>query len=199
MFYGKTQKEVQNKVNEALYQQQRGTLVTAPDEPLEEYLRRWLEDVCTPPNLRVSAYVKYKKTIETYIVPALGKVSLQKLGPLHVKRLCNNQQKRGLSPKMVGEIHGLLHKALDDAVKWGLVARNVCDLVDRPRFEKKETPVLDKDQALSLLESVKQHRLGVLLLVVLTTGMRRAFRGGCQSRIIVHYVKFLTVLAKSSR
>ncbi|HZU68802.1 MAG TPA: site-specific integrase [Ktedonobacteraceae bacterium] len=173
VFYGKTQKEVQDKVNEALYQQQKGTLVTAPNEPLEDYLRRWLEDVCMPPNLRVSTYVKYKKTIETYIIPALGKVPLQKLEPLHVKRLCNNQQKRGLSPKMVGEIHGLLHKALDDAVKWGLLARNVCDLVDRPRVEKKEIPVLDKNQALALLESVKQHRLGVLLLVVLTTGMRR--------------------------
>ena len=173
VFYGKTQKEVQDKVNEALYQQQKGTLVTAPNEPLGDYLRRWLEDVCMPPNLRVSTYVKYKKTIETYIIPALGKIPLQKLEPLHVKRLCNNQQKRGLSPKMVGEIHGLLHKALDDAVKWGLVARNVCDLIDRPRAEKKETPVLDKDQALALLESVKQHRLGVLLLVVLTTGMRR--------------------------
>ena len=126
-----------------------------------------------PPNLRVSTYVKYKKTINTYIIPAIGRVPLQKLEPLHVKRLYNNQLKRGLSPKMVVEIHGLLHKALDDAVKWGLVGRNVCDLVDRPRVEKKETPVLEKDQALALLESVKQHRLGVLLLVVLTTGMRR--------------------------
>ncbi len=58
-------------------------------------------------------------------------------------------------------------------MKWGLVGRNVCDLVDRPHVEKKETPVLDKNQALTLLESVKQHRLGVLLLVVLTTSMRR--------------------------
>jgi len=173
VFYGKTQKEVQDKVNEALYQQQRGTLITAPNEPLKDYLGRWLEEVCIPPNLRVSTYVKYKKTITTYIIPAIGRVPLQKLGPLHIKRLCNDQLKRGLSPKMVVEIHGLLHKALDDAVKWGLVGRNVCDLVDRPRVEKKETPVLDKDQALALLESVKQHRLGVLLLVVLTTGMRR--------------------------
>ncbi len=173
VFYGKTQKEVQDKVNEALYQQQKGMLITAPNEPLKVYLERWLEVVCMPPNLRVSTYVKYKKTINTYIIPAIGRVPLQKLEPLHVKRLYNNQLKRGLSPKMVVEIHGLLHKSLDDAVKWGLVGRNVCDLVDRPRVEKKETPVLEKDQALALLESVKQHRLGVLLLVVLTTGMRR--------------------------
>ena len=173
VFYGKTQKEVQDKVNEALYQQQKGVLITAPNESLKVYLERWLEVVCMPPNLRVSTYVKYKKTITTYIIPAIGRVPLQKLEPLHVKRLYNNQLKRGLSPKMVVEIHGLLHKALDDAVKWGLVGRNVCDLVDRPRVEKKETPVLEKDQALALLESVKQHRLGVLLLVVLTTGMRR--------------------------
>jgi integrase len=74
---------------------------------------------------------------------------------------------------MVIEIHGLLHKALDDAVKWGPVGRNVCDLVERPRLEEKEKPLLNKDQALTLLESVKQHRLGVVLLVDLTTGIRR--------------------------
>src|SRR5260370_9228599 len=133
VFYGKTQKEVQNKVNEALYQQQKGTLITAPHEPLKDYLERWLEDVCTPPNLRVSTYVKYKKTINTNIIPAIERVLLQKLEPLHVKRLCNAQLKRGLSQKMLFEIHRLLHKALDDAVKWGLVGRNVCDLIDRPR------------------------------------------------------------------
>lgn len=74
---------------------------------------------------------------------------------------------------MVVEIHGLLHKALDDAVKWGLVGHNVCDLVERPRLEEKEKPLLNKDQALALLESVKEHRLGVILLVDLTTGIRR--------------------------
>jgi len=173
VFYGKTQKEVQDKVNDALYEQQRGTLVTAPNETLKDFLTRWLEEVCTPPNKRVSTYVKYKKTLEAYIIPAIGRIPLQKLEPLQVKRLCNNQLKRGLSPKMVIEIHGLLHKALDDAVKWGLVGRNVCDLVERPRLEEKEKPLLTKEQSLVLLESVKQHRLGVILLVVITTGMRR--------------------------
>jgi hypothetical protein len=50
VFYGKTQKEVQDKVNEALYQQQKGMLITAPNEPLKVYLERWLEIVCMPPN-----------------------------------------------------------------------------------------------------------------------------------------------------
>jgi integrase len=173
VFYGKTQKEVQDKVNDALYEQQRGMLVTAPNEPLKDFLTRWLEEVCAPPNKRVSTYAKYKKTINAYIIPAIGRVPLQKLEPLQVKRMCNNQLKRGLSPKMVVEIHGLLHKALDDAVKWGLVGRNVCDLVERPRLEEKKKPLLNKGQALTLLESVKQHRLGVILLVDLTTGIRR--------------------------
>ena len=36
VFYGKTQKEVQDKVNEALYQQQKGVLITAPNESLRD-------------------------------------------------------------------------------------------------------------------------------------------------------------------
>src|SRR5438270_7056356 len=74
---------------------------------------------------------------------------------------------------MVTNIHGVLHMALDNAVKWKLVARNVCDAVSPPRIPKIEKQVLTKQQAHTLLEHVKKHRLEAILTVALTTGMRR--------------------------
>jgi integrase len=171
VFYGKTRKEVQEKLKVAMHEQQQGTLITAPQQTLKSYLEHWLEDVHKP-SIRISTYVKYKKLVK-YIVADLGNVPLQKLTPQLVQKLYADKLKQGLDPKMVTNIHGVLHKALDNAVKWNLVARNVCDAVSPPRIPKIEKQVLTKQQAHTLLEHVKKHRLEAILTVALTTGMRR--------------------------
>ena len=41
-----------------------------------------------------------------------------------------------LNAKTVRNVHGVLTKALSQAVKVGYIARNPCDMVDLPRVEK---------------------------------------------------------------
>ena len=65
-----------------------------------------------------------------------------------------------------------MHKALDNAVKWNILPRNVCDAVTPPRIPRKEKNVLTKQQAHTLLEEVRTHRLEALLTLAITTGMR---------------------------
>jgi integrase len=67
----------------------------------------------------------------------------------------------------------VLSSALSNAVKWGLVGRNVANLVSLPGVERYEGQVLTVDQARRLLEVARGSRLDVLLLMALTTGMRR--------------------------
>ena len=172
VFYGKTKKEVTEKLITARHEQLQGVLVTAPEQTVKDYLEHWLEEV-QKPAIRTSSYVKYRKLIYTYIIPAVGKVQLQKLTPQRVQSLYTGKLKEGLSPKTVQSIHGVLHKALDNAVKWNLIARNVCDVVSPPRVPQTEKQVLTVQQARILLDHVRKHRLEVLLTVALTTGMRR--------------------------
>jgi integrase len=172
VFYGKTKKEVTEKLITARHEQLQGVLVTAPAQTVKDYLEHWLEEV-QKPTIRTSSYVKYRKVIYTYIIPAIGKVQLQKLTPQRVQSLYTSKLKEGLAPKTVQSIHGVLHKALDNAVKWNLIARNVCDVVSPPRVPQTEKQVLTVQQARLLLDHVKKHRLEVLLTVALTTGMRR--------------------------
>lgn len=117
VFYGKSRKEVQEKMKGALHEQQQGTLVTAPQQTLKSYLEQWLEEV-QKPTLRVSSYVKYRKLLNTHILPTLGNVHMQKLTPQQVQKLYTSKLKT-LSPKMVVSIHGVLHKALDNADQVG--------------------------------------------------------------------------------
>jgi integrase len=49
-------------------------------------------------------------------------------------------QKRGLSARIVRHTHSALRNALKQAVKWGLLSRNPCDLVELPKVPHKEEP-----------------------------------------------------------
>lgn len=170
-FYGKTQKEAIEKRKSALREYEKGTLVKSSKTTVGEYLEYWLEEVHKP-TIRISSYVKYRKLLK-YIIPALGHVPLQKLSAQQVQALYAKKLKEKLAPKTVQSIHGLLHKALGDALKWELVGKNVCDMVSPPRVPKKQQKVLTKQQAHVLLDHVKQHRLETLLVVAVTTGLRR--------------------------
>ncbi len=172
LLYRKTEKEALSALRKALNEQEQGTLATGPQQTLKTYLTHWLEEVHKP-TIRLSSYIKYRKLINTYILPALGHVRLQKLSPQQVLALYRQKEKEGLSPKTINSIHGVLHKALDNAVRWNLVSRNVCDLVSPPRVEKSEAQSLTMEQAHKLLEAVRGHRLEVLLMLALITGLRR--------------------------
>jgi integrase len=73
----------------------------------------------------------------------------------------------------VRHLHAVLHGALDDAARWGLVARNVADLVAPPRAARKGMITLSPDQARALLDTTRGDRLEALYVLALTTGMRQ--------------------------
>src|SRR6185437_4321156 len=76
-FYGKTRKEVQEQLKKALHQQQQGTLVTAPQQKVGDFLVQWLEDVHKY-TVRPRTYERYESLLRLHIVPGIGHHQLQK-------------------------------------------------------------------------------------------------------------------------
>lgn len=171
VFYGKKQLEVLEKLAQAKSDLRRGQLAVGSNTTVQEYLEDWLENIHKP-TIRLSTYLDYRKVLKNYLVPGLGKVKLHKLAPQQVQVFYTRKINEGLAPKTVRNMHGVLHKALDIAVKWGILPRNVCDAVTPPRVPRKEQTVLTKDQAHTLLEELKAHRLEALLTLAITSGMR---------------------------
>jgi integrase len=171
-FYGKTRREVQEKLKVALREQQQGTLVTAPQQTVKQFLDDWLENTHKH-NIRPRSYERYEQIVRLHIVPSLGKVQLQKLAPQQLKKLYADKLAEGLSAITVAAIHNLLHRALDDAVKWELLARNVCDRVSPPRRVHHEIQPLTLEQIHLLLEAARGHPQEALFILALNTGMRR--------------------------
>ena len=170
-FYFEKKADALRKKNEALRELEQGTLPTGNQRKLGEFIENWLENVHKE-NLRISPYVKYKKLVR-YIVAGLGEVWLQKLTPLQVQQFYAKKRKDGLSSKTVHEIHGVLHLALKHAVRWNYISRNVCELVDSPRVVSRKGTPLSVEQAKKLVESLKGHRLELVVLTAIITGARR--------------------------
>jgi integrase len=170
-FYGKTRKEVQEKLRVALNEQKQGILSTGPQQSMKQFLEQWLEEVHKPA-IRIGTYKGYRRYLDKHIFPALGHIAIQKLTPQRVQAFYTRKLQEGLSAKSVNNIHGMLHKALDQALRWGLVPRNVCDAVSLPKQTRHEIQPLTEKQARQLLVAARGHSLEGLLTLAVTTGMR---------------------------
>ncbi len=171
VFYGKTKKEAREKMNKALYEQKQGMLVATPRQTVEQFLMQWLDGHRS--SIRSRTHERYEEYVRLHIVPVIGHIQLQKLTAQHIKALYSKKLDEGLSPTTVNSLHGVLHKALEDAVKWELVVKNVSHIVDPPRRAHYEITALTMEQAQKLLETAKGHNMEALFMLALTTGMRR--------------------------
>ncbi len=172
-FYGKTKAEALEKLRTAQHEDQKGLLATGPKQKLGDYLVEWLEATHKPPMVKPSTYIQYRSAIHRHLVPGLGHIFLRKLTPQHVQAFYAQKVKEGLKPRTIALIHAALHKALENAIRWNLISRNVASLVSLPRAEAHEIHPLTSDEVEKLVAAAHGHWLEPILILAVTTGMRR--------------------------
>ena len=127
-----TKRDAEKRLAELLHQLDTGTFVKPYKTTLAEFLDRWLRDYARP-NLSPRGFERYESIVRVHIIPSLGSISLTRLRPEHLQEHYRVKLGEGLSPRTVRYHHVVLHKALQTAVKWGMVSRNVAEGVDVPR------------------------------------------------------------------
>lgn len=170
--YGKTRAEAAAKLTKALKAVQDGLPIPGERQTVGQYLEAWLEDSAKP-TIRPATYDSYACLVRMHLVPELGHVPLAKLTPQQVQALLNRKLASGLAPRRVAMIRGVLRTALNQALRWGRVARNVATLVSPPRASHFEVRPLDPAQARAFLEAVRGDRLEALYTVALAIGLRQ--------------------------
>jgi integrase len=170
--YGKTRREVQEKLVRALREKQQGLPAQDERRTVEDFVQQWLRDSARP-KVRPSTYERYETLLRLHVLPTLGRLPLARLGPQHLTELYRAKLSEGLSARTVTHIHRVFHSALKQALRWGFVPRNVCDAVDPPRPQPAEMATLTPEQARALLKTARGHPLEALFVLALTTGMRR--------------------------
>ena len=97
---------------------------------LQQWLEVWLKEYNG--NIKPYSFRTYSDHIRLHIVPALGRLKLQALNAPTVQRFINwmkdgDKETAPLSPKTVKSVHGVLHKALQQALILGYIKTNPAD------------------------------------------------------------------------
>ena len=173
--YGKTQKEVRQKLTAITAEIDDGTYQEPCRMTLDEWLDIWLRDYLT--GAKPSTAYLYQRQAKLYIRPALGSVRLDRLEPHTIQRFYNSlhEERDGkppLSAKSIKNIHGILHKALQQAVLLNYLRTNSANACILPKVIKKEIHPMDDRDTARFLEAIKGCRYELLLKVDLFTGLR---------------------------
>lgn len=168
-----SKKEAERRLSELLHQLDTGVLVVPSKTTVAEFLERWLEDYVRP-KLSLRGAERYESIVRTHLIPSLGNVPLTQLKPDHLQRHYAARLTDGLSPRTIRYHHTVIHKALQTALKWGLLGRNVADGADVPRAHSHEMQTWDEDEVETFLEAVKSTSYYTLFYTALFTGMRRS-------------------------
>src|ERR671910_147090 len=170
--YGKTRREVDEKLTKAKADRDGGLVFDADNLKLGEYLERWLVNSVRD-TVRPTTFERYEQLVRLHIRPVLGKVKLKILTPAHVRGLYREKLDAGLSPRSVQYIHVTLHKALKQAIADGLIPRNATEAVKPPQVSREEMRPLTAEQVKVLFEAARGDRLEALYVLAVTTGLRQ--------------------------
>lgn len=176
--YGKTQKEVRQKLNQVTAEIDSGYYLEPSGMKLSDWLDSWMTDYSG--DKKYSTMKHYRAACETHIKPRLGDVPLSKLNAVMVQKFYNSLShpedgEKALSPKTVKNVHGILSKAMSQAVRNGLIKFNPCEGAVLPKVSKKEIRPLNNEQVKGLLELADSDEVyGILLKLIVLTGLREA-------------------------
>ena len=155
-----------------------GAYVDATRETIAAFLDRWIEHMqgqVSPRSLE-----RYAELCRNNIAPLLGAIPLTKLQPANIsqayaKALASGRRDGtgGLSPLTVHHMHRVLREALQQAVRWQLLARNPVDAVRPPKVERKQMQTLDAEATVVLIEAARGTNLFMPILLGVLCGLRR--------------------------
>jgi integrase len=153
-----------------LVRDQRGGRWTEPScQPLAAYLKEWLETAAQP---RVSGRTleNYREILERYAIPELGKLPLNRIGPMAIQKLYRKHQDK---PSSVRTLHVVLHQAFTQAVRWRILAYPPTADVEIPRQRRKSRAVaLSRNQLEAFVSAARADRWAVFWLCSVFTGAR---------------------------
>ena len=175
--YARTQKEARQKMTEAIAALDKDDYREPCRMTLAQWLDIWQREYLG--GVKPKTLVDYSNTIRTHIKPALGAVRLDALTAHAIQKFYNSLVKsadeggKGLSPKTLRCVHGVFHKALQQAVMLGYIRANPTDACTLPRVVKKEIKPLDEGDTARFLAAIQGEYFETVFQVTLFTGLRR--------------------------
>jgi integrase len=135
------------------------------------YLKEWLKELTTVDEKTLALYTFQ---CNKHIIPGLGAHPLTLLRAGQIQTFYSGKLQQGLSPRSVIIIHGILHEALKNATKTGLLSHNPCDNVTPPKTHRREMKTMQEEDIVKFLDEAKKGHYHDLFHMYLYTGIRRS-------------------------
>ena len=176
--------KVEHAINTGMYADARGLTVG-------EYLDLWVNTYTA--NIRPNSEKSYRANVN-HVKQYIGNVHLENLSTLAIQKMYGDilkeeynparyEEREGLrvlvrpaktySPKTIKNIHAVLHLALDQARKEGLIARNPAEDVKLPSIKKHERIIPTPEQMKHLLDALVNAESFPAILTCAVLGCRR--------------------------
>ena len=164
-----TKRAASEAMNEVLGQVRTGLITDKNSVTVGVYLDDWVS--------RQHAHVR-PTTLHGYRV-AVGRIC-RGIGSMRLQALTTSgldhlyaEMAQDLSPKSVANTHGVLRRALDDAVRTGLLVNNPAKAARPPRVTRPEFMTWSTDELRGFLDATRGERMYPLWVLLAATGMRR--------------------------
>lgn len=175
----RTKREAERYLHQAVATLEAGGAIAARRKQLGEYLDEWLRGHA--PHVAPTTLASYRDIVAVHLKPALGHVWLAKLDPQQIRDYANAKltgdpakKQPPLSATTVRYHLMVLKGALNQAMRDGIVPRNVAALVKPPAKARRQMRALDVEQTqLFLGEARKSSPHYRLYLAALLTGARQ--------------------------
>ena len=148
-----------------------GALIKPDPRTFGEFLNQWLREYAER-KVTLKTLERYRE-LAAHIAKEAGQTPLAKLSTLQIQRAYNHLLDRNLSVKTVRHVHGVVHVALQTAIKWGLLRINPSAACELPPIPQREAKALDYDATARFMASCCGHWLHDMLMVYVASGARR--------------------------
>ncbi|KTS90656.1 hypothetical protein NS183_07660 [Microbacterium testaceum] len=150
----------------------RGDLPTA-NQTVEQWFTYWVEKIAAK-NVRPNTLDGYRRATQNHIIPAIGKVKLDKLTPTHIRRVHDAVLAKGLSSTTALLVHRTMATSLKIAMREGRIGRNPANLTEAPRKAATQLHALDLSESVQFLRyAATDEAMGARWATALLTGARR--------------------------
>jgi integrase len=173
-FYGKTQKDAKSKLDEYKRKMALGAIPEDEKITLEQWYYTWLFEYHSK-NLKAKSIERYEGIYRNYIKDSdIGKIRLSQLNTTYLQKFYNKLLEVDRKPiSTVINLNTRIKSCLSEAERQGLIQKNYCKLVRLPKDnKKKEVKILTKDEQDRFINEIKGHKLEMLYLIALGTGLR---------------------------
>ena len=189
--YGKSQGEVAEKLRKITSDIDRGDYSEPSKITVKQWLNDWLDNYCK--DKKPLTVKQYRSMVNTHILPELGATKLSSLTAPQLTKFYNklgvegkttkrkNKEtgeieviKEPSSPKTIKNVHGIISKALEDAIDQGILNTNVAERAKVPRVAPHEISPLTEEQQKAFFAAISKHKYKNLYTTILFTGLREA-------------------------